>query len=301
MGGIRRRRLGLREAAEMPLDRCRDRLGADVAGDHDHGPLGRVPVAIEGPELLARRGADHALEADRLALRIERAGQQEVEHRLGRATGRRVAEALLAQDDAALGLDLVGGQRQPASDLAQDADALVDQCCVVARQVQLVHGLVEAGPRIGVRTKGQARALQERHELTRRQVLRALEGHVLEEMGEAALRLGFHERAGLDQEAQADTVRRSALRQDGVAHAVGQPAPGNGGIMGEHTVRRGRPRWQRLARRERCGGQRQPDADQQAAGSWPRHAFLILRGAPPVGRLDGVISHGAPAAARVGR
>ena len=121
---------------------------------------------------------------------------------------------------------------------------------------------------------------------------RALEGHVLEEMGEAALALALHERAGLDQQAQADPVRRRALRQDGVAHAVGQPAPGHRRVMGEHAVGAGGQGGRGSRAASGARGQHQPDADQQAAGrgqGMRRHSCAARRRS----RADGDIARRA--------
>ncbi len=137
--------------------------------------------------------------------------------------------------------------------VAQDAEALVDQRRVVARQIELVDRTVEAGLGIGVGAEGSPARWRKSIRSPGGQVGRALERHVLQEMGETALVVVLHQRAGLDQQAQADAARRRGIRQDGVAQAIGQPAPGDVRIVDEATVRRRRPGRQGIACRDRTG------------------------------------------------
>ena len=220
----------------MVLDRARNGLRIDVPGDHDHAPLRRVPVAIEGDELVTGRIADDVLDPDRRPLRMEGIREQEAQHRLERVGPGGVARPLLAQDHPALRLDLVSGEGQPPGDLAENAKALVDQRRVVTRHVQLVDRLIETGARVGVSTEGEPRPLQQGHQLAGLKVLGAFEGHVLDEVGEAALRLALHERASLDQQAQANPLGWGALGQDGVRRAVREPTPDDVAVVLQRPV-----------------------------------------------------------------
>ena len=225
----------------MARDHVHRRLGVDVTRHHDDHPLRPVPGTIERQKLVARGGLDHVLEADRLPFGVARAREQERQHRLGRSLAGAVTRTLLAQDHAAFGVDLGGRQGQSAGDLAQDTKALVEQPLVIAGQIELVDGVGEAGAGVGVRAEGEAGALQELDQLARRQVLRALERHVLEEMGEPALLLGLHQRARLDHQAEADPIGGRATGSNGIAQPVGQPSPHHGGIVHQQPVGRHRP------------------------------------------------------------
>ena len=118
----------------------------------------------------------------------------------------------------------VPSSRRP-SIVAQDPQALADQRRVVARQIELVDRTVEAGLGVGVRAERQPGTLQEVDQLAGRPVGRALERHVLQEVREAALVVVLHQRAGLDQQAQADAARWRGIRQDGVAQRHWAAAP----------------------------------------------------------------------------
>ena len=158
--------------------------------------------------------------------------------------------------------------------------ALVDQCRVVARQVELVDRLVEASLALVSGPKAKPARCRNATNSPGARFCEPLKAMCSRKWARPRC-ARFHQRAGLDQQAQADPVRRRALRQDGVAHAVGQPAPDHGRIMGEHAVRRGRPRWRARAPRAAAASVNQtPTSRQRARGQGMR--FSSVRGAPPV-------------------
>ena len=66
--------------------------------------------------------------------------------------------------------------------------------------LQLVDGLVEARVRVHVRAEPHAERLHEVGDVLLREVPGAVEGHVLDEVGEPALVVVFEDRARLDDE-----------------------------------------------------------------------------------------------------
>jgi hypothetical protein len=111
--------------------------------------------------------------------------QEQIELRLLGAVFGRVAQALLGQHDAALGGELGRVEGQVPRRLPHQHQAGLQGVRVAARQVEHVDGLGPLGLGVGVRTEGQALALQDLDHLVGRHVGRAPERHVLEHMGEA--------------------------------------------------------------------------------------------------------------------
>ncbi len=177
---------------------------------------------------------DHAHLADRHAARGQLVLEEEVLASLVGVQLGRVARALLGQDDAALAVDGGGIEQQPVGALAHQHQGLVETVVVGERQVELVDGLGLGRRGIGVGAERQAEPLQLLDHLPFGHVLGAVEGHVLEEVGEALLGVGLHQRAGVEPQAQGGLPRRGGVAQDGVAHAVGQHAEAHAGI-GRHV------------------------------------------------------------------
>lgn len=100
-------------------------------------------------------------------------------------------------------------------------------------QVEHVDGAVEAGVGVGIAAEVHAQALEKLDEGAGRVVGAAIEGHVLQEVGEAALALGLVECTGGDDEAEGGAASRLGVGAEGVAQAVGEFAGDDGGIGGE--------------------------------------------------------------------
>ena len=134
----------------------------------------------------------------------------------------------------------------------------------VRRHLEHEDGLVEA--RVGVRVRAEARAdrLQERDELARPEMLRAVEGHVLEHVGEAALVLLLEHGARVDGQAQGDAVLRAVVVADVVRDAVREAPAAHRGVERHRLV-------------ERVGGG-------GVAGVWPRRGGRGARGSPAARR-----------------
>src|SRR5690606_18298312 len=69
------------------------------------------------------------------------------------------------------------------------------------------------------------------HQLLLREVLRPVERHVLDEVGQTALVLVFENGAGVDDQPQLGALRGLAVHADVVAKAVGQCTRGDAGIQ----------------------------------------------------------------------
>jgi hypothetical protein len=185
---------------------------------------GAIPGVPELREAGARGLLDDLDQADGNAFRQERVAEHELELRDERAETHVVAGAFLAEDDAALLVDLRVEQQQAAGVVGQHLQALGDVFRVGVGQLQHILGAVETGGGIGVAAETHAHALEKLDERAGRVVLAAVEGHVLEEVRDAALILLLMERTRLDEQAERGAALRLLVGIDHVAHAVGQGA-----------------------------------------------------------------------------
>ena len=95
--------------------------------------------------------------------------------------------------DAAFLVHLLRIQCEPACEVGECVQPVRHDLGRVSRQLEHVNGFVEAGVRVHVRTEAGARALEVRDELARLEMRAPVERHVLEEVSEAPLILGFEQ------------------------------------------------------------------------------------------------------------
>ena len=221
------------QRGEYFLHERRDRRGLDVAGDDHEHPLGAIPGVVELRELLARGVPDDVLQADWQPLREARVGHEEFQLGEEGAQADRVAGAFLTQDYAALLGDFRRVEGQAAGNVGEERQALAQGRGLRVGQLELIDGTVEIGRGVRVAAKIHAEALEELNHAGRREMPAAVEGHVLEEVGEPALVLALLERADLHGETEAHAALGLLVVDEGVAQAVVEPAPPDGGIHGE--------------------------------------------------------------------
>ena len=204
------------QAEEPRTDRGLDGLAVKIADGDDRHEFRPVPGVVEPHEVLAVNLGDHGLIAYGKPLREEGLGVGEPHLRHGRAVGDGVAVALLAQDDAALRLDLDGIEEEPARVVVEDAQGVVEGRGRAPRNLQQVERPVKVRGGVGVRAEAHAAPLQLLDEGARRKMRASLEGLVLQEMGEASLILALVERAHRHQEPQARSALGLAVGQNDV-------------------------------------------------------------------------------------
>ena len=123
----------------------------------------------------------------------------------------------------------------------------IDHGEAVGGNLQLVHRLVEARVRVHVRAEPHAERLDERDHVLPGKVLRAVEGHVLDEMRQAPLVVVLEHRPGVDDQSQLGAPARLPVRPHEILQPVGEPAFADLRIdrddLGERVGRRrgGRP------------------------------------------------------------
>ena len=104
--------------------------------------------------------------------------------------------------------------------------------------------------------------LEIRDQFTRLEMRAPVEGHVLDQVSQTLLVVGFEERAGFDRQPQRDALLRPRILPNEIFQPVGQCAGANGGIEGkwllEVDARRRRLRGlSRDHRREQQAGERE--------------------------------------------
>ena len=110
-------------------------------------------------------------------------------------------------DDAALVVDVLVGKQQAVGPVVEDIEARVDVGRVGGGDVvDIIDGLVDAGVGIEVGTELHADFLAELHHAVALEMLAAVEAHVLQEVGEAALVLLFEDGTHLLCDVKVDLV-----------------------------------------------------------------------------------------------
>ena len=117
-----------------------------------------------------------------------------------------------------------------------DEERPVDDGGIVGGNLQLVDRLVEARVGIDMRAEAHARRLQERDDVLLREVSRAVESHVLDEVREPSLIVVFENRSRVDHQPELGAALRLLILADVVAQAVRQRADGDPRVDGTIAV-----------------------------------------------------------------
>ena len=219
-------------AFEPRLDRRLDRIGGKVADNDERGLGGHIaalPVALQA---LRRCRIECLRRADRQTLGIKRAGVEEGDLRFEIAHLPAVAVAQFRQHHAALARHGLGIEFKLARCLAHQHQRSAQQRGIVARQVEHIGGLLEIGLGIGIGTEGQPFSLKQAHHFALGDIGRAVERHMFDEMGKAALIVRLVERTGGDLHAHGGSALGRRILADDIAHAIGQATEPVGGIDG---------------------------------------------------------------------
>ena len=231
--GTFRRRGQRREAV---LDHRRDRLAVDVADDDDGHQIRAIPVAIEAEQLLALRALDDLGLADRGSIGVARSLQLHLPQLVRRPLACAEVHAPFREHDAALPLDRLGIERRGLGPVLEHEHRAVEDARHVGRHAQQVLRVVVARLRVRIRSDADAERRQELADPLLREVPRALEQHVLDEMRQALLVVVFEHRSGLDDQPELGAPRRLGILPHVIAQAVRQRADGDFGIDG-HLLR----------------------------------------------------------------
>ena len=151
-------------------------------------------------------------------------------------------------------------ERDVVRPVLENQERPVERLGSFRRDLQHVDRFVEARARVQIRAEPHAERLDEGHEGVLRKVLRAVECHVLGEMGQPLLVVLFEHGPGLDDEAQFGALLGLLVGADVVAQAVLERALGDLGVDRDRVGERG---CLDGARRGRLLGGRQPRRDRE--------------------------------------
>src|SRR3989338_2780320 len=177
--------------SEVTMDQSGNQVRVQVAHSDQRHVARDIPVRVVLPEVLWGDGLDALLGSDGESP-SERCLVREpfVDVLLCALLGAR-ARALFFQDNLPLALDLVRNEAQTHGHVGEVEQAFVDGLGLGIGQGELIRGLLETREGILVAAEGNSKRLEEGDQGAGREVGRAVEGHVLEVMGEAAGRVGL--------------------------------------------------------------------------------------------------------------
>ena len=222
--GPRLRRLRGRNRAKAGSYLRFDRGFVEIADGDDRHHVGAVPVGVELLQPIVIRVADDLRPPDGRPFSVARALQQHGHLRVPYPLAGSEPQPPLFENDAPLLVDLDRVERHVAREVFEDGERPIHDRRIAGRDLQLVHRLVEAGVRVHMRAEPHAERLHEARDLLLRKMLRAVEGHVLDEMRQPPLVFVFEHRTCLHHEPKLGARLRQPVLANVVAQAVRQRA-----------------------------------------------------------------------------
>ena len=224
------------EATESLPDHRLHVGGFKVADRNDRHQIGPVPVLVEALQHLGGSGFQDSGITDRKPLGVVRSvkdhGKLLV---LDPGLGTPPAPPFL-DDHAALLVYLFGIEEEGARPVHEDLECGRQHLGVVHRDPKHVHGLVEARVGVDVRPELHPDRLEVVHERLLLEVLRAVEGHVFNEMRQPELVFVLEDRARVDGQAQFGTVLGLVVLVDEEGEPVVESAGDDFGVGGDGGV-----------------------------------------------------------------
>ena len=230
---------GSRDVFEDALQMVLHLVDVDVTDDDDALEVGTVPLVVVGAQGLMVEAADDFLGADGQAMAVGAVGVDLGKHLLVDA---HLGALALLKDDTALLVDLLAFKRDEARPVVENEDARVDEVHVGGRNVgEHVDGLLDAGPGVDILAELHAVVLHVVEQCLAGEVLRAVEGHVLQEVGQTLLVVFFKDGADLLRDVEVGALGGFLVMTDVVGQSVLQFASsdirveGHGhGLLSEH-------------------------------------------------------------------
>ena len=194
-------------------------VDVDVANDDDGLHVRTIPVFVETHDDVALEVADDFLLADGETQSILRAFQQDGEGGFLQTFAGAEAATPFLDDDATLVFNLLRGEEQLACPAVEDFETHLDHIGLVARQIDIIDGLVESRPGVDAAAKLDTVLLQLADHLVALVVLGTVEGHVLTEVGKTLLVLVLEHRTSVGHQTELHAVFGFLVGAD----VVGQP------------------------------------------------------------------------------
>ena len=207
------------------LDFAFDMVYIHIADDDDALIVGTVPLLIVVAEVLIREIVDNAHQADRHTVSVLGVGIELRQYVVINPHDRAAAQLPFLVDDPAFLVDFLVGKRQAVRPVLEDQQAGVE-CALAGRRhvADTVDGLVDAGIGIQVAAELNAERTGEFQQCGVGEVLRPIEGHVLQEVGQPSLLVVLLDRADPLCNVEVGYMLRPLVVQDVVSQAVAELA-----------------------------------------------------------------------------
>ncbi len=222
----------------MLLDEGLDLGPVEIPDGDDGHEIGAVPGPVVFLQGVVGEALDDLLLAVGEALGVAGALEEDGELLVTDARLGALAEPPFLDDDAPLLVDGLGLEGQVVGPVLHDEEGVPEDGLGIRRDLEHVDRLVEAGEGVEVGAEAHADRLHEFDELLLREVGRAVEGQVLDDVGQPALVLVLEDGPGVDDEAQVGPVLGLAVLADPVAEPVGELADRDPGIDRDLLVER---------------------------------------------------------------
>ena len=219
-----------RDGPEVLLDEGLDLGPVEIPDGDDGHEIGAVPGPVVALQGVVGEALDDLLLAVGEALGVAGALEEDGELLVPDARLGALAQAPLLDDDAPLLVDGLGLEGQVVGPVLHDQERVPEDGLGIRRDLEHVDRLVEAGEGVEVGTEAHADRLHEFDELLLREVGRAVECQVLDDVGQPALVLVLEDGPGVDDKAQLGPVLRLAVLADPVPEPVGELADRDPGI-----------------------------------------------------------------------
>ena len=197
-----------------------DHFRVEIAHNNQHSVLRHI-FAFPKPLKAGRIGSlNGLLRANRQALWRKRIGVSkfqaidEIFERIVRAL------TTLSQNNAFLSLNCISVKGQLTSGFAHQHQRCIKQRFIRARQIELILRALKSGRSIGVGAKGQAEPFEQFDHLAFGHIGRAIERHMLDVMGKAALFIALIEGACVNFHPHKGSVLGPIVAPDDIAHAI---------------------------------------------------------------------------------
>ncbi len=204
----------------MRLDLRLDDVRIEIS-DSDHGHEVRpIPRVVKRAELLGRGGHDARLRSDRQTLGVSRALECDWKPLLKHSVARAFSAAPLFANYSALVRDFRRVEDLAVGPVLQDRECLIHDSRGIGGNREDIDGLVEAGIGIEVGAESNTDRLEVLDEIVLGEVLRSVEGSVLDEVSQAQLVGRLENRSRIYDEPELGTLFRPCILADVVAKAV---------------------------------------------------------------------------------
>ena len=215
---------GFRDAAELFLDEFLDRVHVEIAHGDDGLQVGAVPGFVEGADGFGLEILEHLLGADHVALAVLAAVHDDREVLVAHPLLGTLAAPEFFQNHAAFLVDFLLVHQLVVGPVFEHVEGPAEYPRRVGGHGEHVHGLVEGGEGVEVVAELDAVFLEKTDEFVLGEILRAVESHVLGEVGEAVFGVVFEHGPHPRGEHEVGAVFGFGVFADVVRQPVGQGA-----------------------------------------------------------------------------